>query len=258
MRRRVLPLMLALTAVAAAVLAASASGAKQDVTLNLVAYSTPRPVLDKLIAEFKKTPQGVRDQRQGLVRPVLGPGSGSRERPPCRRRHPQHGQRHQQPGRQGPDQQELGQAELQRRRLALRRRVRAPQREPEEGQGLERPAQVRGPGRDRQPVHGRDREVEHPRRLRCAAAAREDRQAGDLLPADLLQEQRRLAGLVRIERDEHVPLGQGRRPPHLRERGDQRQDPVRDPAPDDVDRHLHRRSPEQRAQDRVERSSRAT
>ena len=57
MHRRVLPLMLALTAVAA-VLASSATGAKQDVTLNLVAYSTPRPVFDKLIAEFKKTPQG--------------------------------------------------------------------------------------------------------------------------------------------------------------------------------------------------------
>ena len=57
MHRRVLPLILALAAVAAA-LAASASGAKQDVTLNLVAYSTPRPVLDKLIAEFKETPQG--------------------------------------------------------------------------------------------------------------------------------------------------------------------------------------------------------
>ncbi len=55
MHRRAIPLILALTAVAA-VVAASASGAKQDVTLNLVAYSTPRPVIDKLIAEFKKTP----------------------------------------------------------------------------------------------------------------------------------------------------------------------------------------------------------
>ena len=58
MRRRVLPLILALAAAVVAVLATSASGARQDVTLNLVAYSTPRPVLDKLIAEFKKTPQG--------------------------------------------------------------------------------------------------------------------------------------------------------------------------------------------------------
>ena len=55
--RRVLPLILALTALAA-VLAGSASAAKQEVTLNLVAYSTPRPVLDKLIAAFKATPQG--------------------------------------------------------------------------------------------------------------------------------------------------------------------------------------------------------
>ena len=70
MHRRVLPLMLALTAVAA-VLASSATGAKQDVTLNLVAYSTPRPVVDKLIAEFKKTPQGA-----GInVRASYGPSS---------------------------------------------------------------------------------------------------------------------------------------------------------------------------------------
>ena len=40
-------------------------------TLNLVAYSTPRPVLDKLIAEFKKTPQG-----SGInVRASYGPSS---------------------------------------------------------------------------------------------------------------------------------------------------------------------------------------
>ena len=57
MQKRVLPLILALTAIAA-ILAASASGARQDVTINLVAYSTPRPVLDKLIAAFKATPQG--------------------------------------------------------------------------------------------------------------------------------------------------------------------------------------------------------
>jgi len=39
--------------------AASAAGkATKDVTLNLVAYSTPRPVLTRLIEEFRKTPQG--------------------------------------------------------------------------------------------------------------------------------------------------------------------------------------------------------
>ena len=70
MQKRVLPLLLVVAAVAS-VLAASASGAKQDVTLNLVAYSTPRPVLDKLIAEFKKTPAGA-----GInVRGSYGPSS---------------------------------------------------------------------------------------------------------------------------------------------------------------------------------------
>ena len=61
MHRRVFPLTLALAlalAAVAAALAASASGAKKDVTLNLVAYSTPKPVLTKLIDEFRKTPQG--------------------------------------------------------------------------------------------------------------------------------------------------------------------------------------------------------
>ena len=44
------------TAVAGAATAADKSS--KDTTLNLVAYSTPRPVLDKLISEFRKTPQG--------------------------------------------------------------------------------------------------------------------------------------------------------------------------------------------------------
>ena len=44
------------TGVAGAATAANKS--KKDVTLNLVAYSTPRPVLTKLIEEFRKTPRG--------------------------------------------------------------------------------------------------------------------------------------------------------------------------------------------------------
>ena len=44
------------TGVAGAATAATKS--RQDVTLNLVAYSTPRPVLTKLIEEFRKTPAG--------------------------------------------------------------------------------------------------------------------------------------------------------------------------------------------------------
>jgi sulfate/thiosulfate-binding protein len=57
MRRRVLLLFLTLTTVAA-VLAGTASGAKQDTRLNLVAYSTPKPVVTKIISDFQKTPEG--------------------------------------------------------------------------------------------------------------------------------------------------------------------------------------------------------
>ena len=57
------------TTVAGAAMAASTSS--KDATLNLVAYSTPRPVLTKLIDEFRKTPQG-----SGVtIRASYGPSS---------------------------------------------------------------------------------------------------------------------------------------------------------------------------------------
>ena len=63
MRRRTVVVRTAvLVAVLVAAVLAGVSAASvrrpHAVTLNLVAYSTPRPVLDKLIAEFRKTPQG--------------------------------------------------------------------------------------------------------------------------------------------------------------------------------------------------------
>ena len=45
---------------------------EKGVTLNLVAYSTPKPVLTKLISEFQKTPTGRRHQHQERPWPVLG------------------------------------------------------------------------------------------------------------------------------------------------------------------------------------------
>ena len=48
----------ALVAAAAGAAATAAEKGSQAVTLNLVAYSTPRPVLTKLIEEFRKTPAG--------------------------------------------------------------------------------------------------------------------------------------------------------------------------------------------------------
>lgn len=73
------------TFVAAAALAALSAGllagvtgtasaepkAKKAVTLNLVAYSTPRPVLTKLIEDYRKTPQG----RDVTIRASYGPSS---------------------------------------------------------------------------------------------------------------------------------------------------------------------------------------
>ena len=53
-----LVLVAGLVAVAIAGGATASVQSSKAVTLNLVAYSTPRPVLDKLIAEFRKTPQG--------------------------------------------------------------------------------------------------------------------------------------------------------------------------------------------------------
>ena len=241
--------------VAAAVAGATTTAGKgsKDVTLNLVAYSTPRPVLTKLIDEFRKTPQGAGITIRASYGPSSAQGQAVANGLPADGVDPQHGERHQRPRRQGADQQELGQAELQRRRLELGRGLWPPRRQPEEDQGLERPDQARRTGRDGEPVHRGDREVEHSRVLRRAAPARQDRRAGARLAAEVLQEQCRLAGLVRLECDEHVPLGQGRRPAHVRERGDQREAPVRDPAPDDVDRRLHRGDPDEPAQGRVDR-----
>jgi sulfate transport system substrate-binding protein len=63
-------LLAALVTVVAGV-ATAAETSKKDVTLNLVAYSTPRPVLARLIEEFRKTPQG-----SGItIRASYGPSS---------------------------------------------------------------------------------------------------------------------------------------------------------------------------------------
>src|SRR6187455_1879142 len=61
MRGRLVATVLTLALGVAAAVAATASAADRSskgVTLNLVAYSTPRPVLTKLIDEFRKTPAG--------------------------------------------------------------------------------------------------------------------------------------------------------------------------------------------------------
>ncbi len=76
--RRVRARYVAVAALATSVLLAVVTGAasakpaaEKDVTLNLVAYSTPRPVLTKLISEYQKTPNG-----DGVsIRASYGPSS---------------------------------------------------------------------------------------------------------------------------------------------------------------------------------------
>jgi len=73
MRIKLLGVGLVLTVVAAATAAAAFAGSstQKSVTLNLVAYSTPRPVLTKLIDEYRKTPDG-----EGVtIRASYGPSS---------------------------------------------------------------------------------------------------------------------------------------------------------------------------------------
>ena len=190
-------------------------------SLSLVAYSTPKPVMAKLIPAWQATPDGLRRLVQPVLRPLDEPGEGGDRGPAGRHRLPLDGRRRQPARRRRPRQPELGPPVLRRDRREHGRRLRGAKRQPEAHQGLGRPDQARRAGRDAEPVQLRLGEVERPRRLRRRAQARQDRRPGDRVRPAALQA-RRLAGHVGVERDEHVPLRQGRRADHLRERGDQR------------------------------------
>ena len=55
MRRRTMSVLMIVTALAAVVVS-GAAGANQDTRLNLVAYSTPKPVMSKIISAYQSTP----------------------------------------------------------------------------------------------------------------------------------------------------------------------------------------------------------
>ena len=100
---------------------------------------------------------------------------------------------------------EVGPAVVPRHGAPLRRRLRRPRRQPEEDQGLERPAPVRRRGDHAEPVHLRRRALEHHGRVRRLAAHRQDRQAGAGQPAEAVperlgagQERARIAADVRL------------------------------------------------------------
>ena len=67
MGRRTMLVLLIATAVAAAAVG-GAAGAKQDARLNLVAYSTPKPVMAKIISAFQATPDGLGRHVHAVVR----------------------------------------------------------------------------------------------------------------------------------------------------------------------------------------------
>jgi sulfate/thiosulfate-binding protein len=58
MQRTRLALVAAAAAVAALAVAAGAGASSKSTTLNLVAYSTPKPVMTKIIQDFQQTPEG--------------------------------------------------------------------------------------------------------------------------------------------------------------------------------------------------------
>ena len=174
-------------AIAGAAAATAAQAKSQAVTLNLVAYSTPRPVLTKLIAEFRKTPAG------DDINIRASYGASSAQGQAVANGLPADGVIL----NTGNDINDLVDKGLINKNW---------DKQSYNGVvwnsvvvfGLRNgnPKKIKGwndllkPGVEvvtREPVHRRDREVEHPRRLRRAAAAREDRQAGDRLPAEVLQ-----------------------------------------------------------------------
>src|SRR5579884_1031444 len=117
--RKVTLLAAASTALAAA---AGAAASSQGTNLSLVAYSTPKPVLAKIIAAFQKTPDG--SGVLAVLRPLDEPGEGGRRRAARRPRLPLDGRRRQPARRRRPRLVEVGQTVLRRDRRGYSRRLR--------------------------------------------------------------------------------------------------------------------------------------
>ena len=242
-----------LLAVLAASVAASVAGAStKDVRLSLVAYSTPREAYNKLIPAFQKTQAGngvsfsqsyaasgdqARAVKAGLKADIVALSLG-------------------------PDVDELvtaGLVDSKWDRQSYKGMVTnslvvfvVRDGNPKKIKRLERPDPPGRAGRDAEPVHVGRRSLERDGRVRGAAQARQDRQAGAGLPAEAVQE-RRLAGQERPRLAADVQRRPRRRAAGLRERGALRPLArpglaVRDPALDDPDREPDRGREGQRAQ----------
>ena len=221
--------------------ARAASTRSLDTTLNLVAYSTPKPVMAKIISDFQATPAG-----QGVNFSQSYGASTSQAKAVIAG----------QPAdivflSTGDDvnllvdanlvERELGPPGLQRHRRRHGRRLRAPRRQPEEDQGLGRPDQAgrRRWSRRTRSARARRSGTSSPPTARSAISGRPT-------PRRSPTSQKLFKNVVSQDTSGSNATntflsGQGRRPDHLRERGDQRpppgqEHPVRHPAPDDADR----------------------
>ena len=186
-------LALAVAVTAAAVLAAGAGARGSDVKLGLIAYSTPKTVMGKIIQAFQKTPDGsgvsftqsygastdqARAVAAGLDADIVFLSTGDDVNLLVDK------------GLVDANWDKQSYNGLEAKSVVVFA-VRPGQ--PEAHQELERSGPVGHPGADAEPVQLGVGEMEHPRGVRCRATARQDRQAGNRIRPEPLQE-RRLAG----------------------------------------------------------------
>ena len=199
-----------------------AGARRSSVTLNLVAYSTPKPVLTKLISAFQATPDG------SGVSFTTSYGGSSAQAAAVVAGQPadvvifstgtdmnllvDHGLVDPKWNRQSYNGVVWNSVVVFGLRDGNPKHIKT-------WNDLVKPGRRRP---DPESVHGRHRQVGHPDAVRGRAAPRQDRRAGAGVHQDALQP-RRVPGLLGQQRHEHVHLGEGRRARHLRERGDQRE-----------------------------------
>ena len=249
--------------------ASSAAQARQTgTTVNLVAYSTPKPVMGKLITRFQHQPAGQGVSFTQSYGPSGSQAQGDRRRAAGRHRVPLDRARHRHGRRRRSRREELDEDALRRDRGQLGRRLRRAAGQPEAHPRLEGPDQAGSAGRDAGSVPLRLGEVERPRRLRCGAQVGDERHARPCKFVTKLFKHVVSQDSSGSNAASDVLLRQGRRPDHLRERGVHRlrrrpagqarrpQADDADPAADGGDEEAHPRRPRRSSSTCTRRSSR--
>ena len=193
--------------------------AQDQVTLTLVAYSTPREAYEEIIPLFQATPEGANVVIRDLVRGLGRAEPRRRERPPGRHRGPLARTGHHPPHRAGSGRRGLERRRVQRDGDRLRRRLRRPARQSEGHRHLGRSA--RGGRRGASPRTRSPRAApagtSWPPGAPSSSRARREEEAIEYLRQLFThvpvqdKSAREVAG--------HLRRRQGRRPARLRERG---------------------------------------